>query len=232
MYFLFGNCKFGSSKCVYAHDKAYLPTGRWWEDEGKRLILRHVMSSLHPDESPAFMPYMCGLIDDRLAWAPAHGVEMEDAFGHSRAHAMQTFRELVDHGLAVARIGNGRHGGAPSGSGRGDNRAQAAQRYHDYIKSEMTTATINFGPDGRPSGPGGGRNIGRGGRGQILQFNNEEEWDSWVEERMDVGNYGFTEDEEMELLAQGVKPWDDDARVSALVRALPSALLIPSSGCP
>lgn len=175
------------------------------------------------------MPYMCGLIDDRLAWASAHGVEMEDVFGHSRAQSLQTFRELVDHGLAVGRIGNGR--GGPSGSGRGGKRAQAAQRYHDYIKSEMTTATINFGPDGRPSGPGGGRNIGRGGRGQILQFNNEDEWDSWVEERMNVGKYGFTEDEEMELLAQGVKPWDDDARVSAPVWALPSALLIPSLGC-
>ena len=27
----------------------------------------------------------------------------------------------------------------------------------------------------------------------------------------DVGPYGFTQEEEMELLSQGVKPWDDDA---------------------
>jgi hypothetical protein len=32
-----------------------------------------------------------------------------------------------------------------------------------------------------------------------------------------MGNYGFTEDDELELLCQGVKPWDDDARVSVLV---------------
>ena len=28
----------------------------------------------------------------------------------------------------------------------------------------------------------------------------------------EVGPYGFTHDEEMELLSQGVHPWDDDAR--------------------
>jgi hypothetical protein len=37
-------------------------------------------------------------------------------------------------------------------------------------------------------------------------------------ERMD--NYGFTEDEVMELLSQGVKPWDDDAWVSVLWHAV------------
>ncbi|KAH9035205.1 TPR-like protein [Lactarius pseudohatsudake] len=31
--FLFGECRFGS--CVYSHDKAYLPSGRWWDDDQK-----------------------------------------------------------------------------------------------------------------------------------------------------------------------------------------------------
>jgi hypothetical protein len=31
-----------------------------------------------------------------------------------------------------------------------------------------------------------------------------------------MNNFGFTEDEEMELLCQGVKPWDDDAWASVL----------------
>ena len=185
MYFLLGNCKFSSSQCVYAHEKTYLPTGRWWEDEGKRLILRHVLNALHPDESSAFMPYMFGLIDDRLAWAPAHGVEMEDVFEHSRAQSLQTFRELVDIGLTRSRIKVGRGG---SSGGRHDGR-------HERAGGSM-------------------RNMGRGGRGQILQLDDEDERYSWMEESMDVGEYGFTEDEEMELLAQGVKPWDDDAWVS------------------
>lgn len=200
MYFLLGNCKFGSIECVYAHDKTYLQTGRWWEDEGKCLMLRYVMNSLHPAESPAFMPYMFGLIDDRLAWASAHGVEMEEVFGHSRAQSLQTFRDAVDIGLTTACLSNGRRGGPPGGR-RG-------------------------GGQGRAGGSGG--NIGRGGTGQIHQFDDEDEWESEsldeeTQERMN--NYGFTEDEVMELLAQGVKPWDDDAWVSVPVCGLPSALL-------
>lgn len=34
------------------------------------------------------------------------------------------------------------------------------------------------------------------------------------EEEQRMNNFGFTEDEVMELLCQGVKPWDDDAWVS------------------
>ena len=30
-------------------------------------------------------------------------------------------------------------------------------------------------------------------------------------EEDEVGPYGFTHEEEMELLSQGVKPWEDDA---------------------
>src|SRR5579863_6015337 len=94
MNFLVGNCKFGSSACVYAHEKTYLPTGRWWEDEQKRIIVRHVINSLPPDKCSAFMPDMFGLIDDRFVWADAHDVEMEDEFEHSRS--MQVLREAVD----------------------------------------------------------------------------------------------------------------------------------------
>ena len=40
-------------------------------------------------------------------------------------------------------------------------------------------------------------------------------WDDGDEEGYDdedeVGPYGFTHEEEMELLSQGVKPWDEDA---------------------
>lgn len=188
MYFLLGNCKFGPNACVYSHDKTYLPHGRWWDDEGKRLILRHISNSLHPEEHPAFMPFIFGLIDDRLAWASAHGVEMEDMFGHWRDQAMNTFREAVDIGLASSVLNRG---GAPGGSSKGGR--------------------------GRKRGGRGSRGKGKGGgrRGQITQFHDEGEWDALIEERMN--GYGFTEDEEMELLCQGVKPWDDDAWVSVLV---------------
>jgi uncharacterized membrane protein YgcG len=116
MNFLLGNCKFETNACVYSHDKTYLPAGRWWEDEGKRLILRHILNSLHPEEHPAFMPFIFGLTDDRLAWASAHGVEMEDVFGHWRIPAMDTFRDAVDIGLASSAL---KKGGAHGGSSKG-----------------------------------------------------------------------------------------------------------------
>ena len=187
IYFLLGNCKFGRSACVYAHDKTYLPSGRWWEDESKRLRVQDKLNSLHPNECPASMPYILGLMDSRIVWAAAHGIEMGHIFRPSRAQSLQTIRDIINTGLTTARINIGR--GGSSGGRRGGR--------HERARS--------------------GRNIGRGGRGQILQFNNEDEWESWMEERTNVNNYGFTEDEEMELLAQGVKPWDDDAWVSVPV---------------
>lgn len=36
---------------------------------------------------------------------------------------------------------------------------------------------------------------------------------AWVEGEERMSNFGFTHDEVQELLAQGVKPWDDDAWV-------------------
>ena len=155
MYFLLGNCRFGSYACVYSHDKTYLQTGGRWKDEGKRLILRHMLTSLHPEEHPAFMPFIFGLIDDRLAWASADGVEMEDVLGHWRIPAMNTFREAVDIGLAWSVL---KKGGAIAGSSKG----------------------------------------------QIIQFHDEDEWDTFIEERM--GNFGFTEDKET---------WNCFARVSS-----------------
>jgi CCCH-type zinc finger len=45
----------------------------------------------------------------------------------------------------------------------------------------------------------------------------KEDSDSEASER--AANYGFSNDEVLELLCQGVKPWDDDAHVSAVLRA-------------
>ncbi|KAH9954655.1 hypothetical protein BC827DRAFT_1241630 [Russula dissimulans] len=66
---------------------------------------------------------------------------------------------------------------------------------------------------GRRGGRRRGRGKGRGGKRKVrptraIDFDDFDP-DSEVEERM--ANFGFTEDEVMELLCQGVKPWDDDA---------------------
>ena len=105
IYFLLGNCKFGSSACVYAHDKTYLPTGRWWEKEKKRLAIQFLLDSLDLDDIPVSMPYILGLIDNRIAWATAHGIEVERLFEPLGTHSLETFRGIIDIGLTTAEEG-------------------------------------------------------------------------------------------------------------------------------
>ena len=195
MYFLMGICKFGLSACVYSHDKTYLPSGRWWDDEVKCDLLRHISESLSPDENSAFMPYTFCFLDDRIAWTLAHGAAMEQVYGNNRDLAKLGFQLAVEN--AKELYINKTLGIAPSRSRRVQHR--------------------------------GGRKGGRGRR----RFEQYDEFDSEAQERMD--NYGFTEDEVMELLSQGVKPWDEDASVSVLVSAslrLSDSHMIPGSGCP
>jgi hypothetical protein len=183
MYFLLENCKFGNSACVYSHDKTYLPPGRWWEDGDKCHLLRHISDSLGPKDNSALMPYTFGILDHRLAWASAHGVEMEEIYGHNRDLAMLGFQVTVN--VAVESLINKTvNEGVSEGSSRGGRRQR-------------------------------GQGKGKGGRrGRRLDLDQYDEMDSEGER---MANFGFTEDELMELACHGVKPWDDDAWVSVLV---------------
>ena len=79
---------------------------------------------------------------------------------------------------------------------------------------------------------GGGGGMGYGGNMQAMQamltgmqlmgggmgggYGYDDDEDGSEDE---IGPYGFTHEEEMELLSQGVKPWDDDAHdVLAVLR--------------
>ena len=156
MYFLLGNCKFGSSACVYSHDKTYLPPDRWWEDEEKRIVLRTVSESVGRGQNPAFMPYMLGIMDDRLAWKSAHGVEMEEVYGHWRDQALDGFRDAVDVALASAAFessgsssssSRGTRGRRGRGRGKGKSRGgrHGGQQFYDEMDSEMEERMANFG---------------------------------------------------------------------------------------
>ena len=184
MYFLLGNCKFGGSVCVYSHDKTYLSSGRWWENEEKCDLLRDISESLNPDTSSAFMPHTFAFIDNRIAWTSAHGVEMEEVYGHSKSLAYLGFQAAVSNAadLQFHKTEFSKRGRGPSRRGRGK----------------------------------GGRGKGRGGRPE-RRIDEYDEFDSEDDERM--ANFGFTQDDMMELACQGVKPWDDDAWVSNLVSA-------------
>lgn len=177
MYFLLGEgCKFGRSVCVYSHDKTYLPSGRWWDDNDKLILLQSIAIGPRSKENSAFMPYMCGLADNRLAWASAHGVEMEEDYVHWRVDALRAFSNAVEDGC-------------------------------DAISKRCSRG-------GR--GRGRGHSAGRGGMGRSGWHSglDVDDFDDSDEEEQRMNNFGFTEDEVMELLCQGVKPWDDDAQVS------------------
>ena len=69
-----------------------------------------------------------------------------------------------------------------------------------------------------PRGPARrGRGGGRGGRRES-RVDRYDEFESEAEER--IGYFGFTEDRTSELLCQGVKPLDGDARESVPVHSL------------
>jgi hypothetical protein len=179
MYFLLGTCSFSSSVCIYSHDKTYLPPGRWWGDEGKCNLLRAILDSPSPGEKSSYMPYMASILDDHLAWAPAHGVEMEEVYGHDRQLGRILFGVAADKALELLAK-----------------------------KSEKKS---------KRDGPSSGLYV-LGNSSGIRLIDKSDEIKAEMEERM--ANFGFTEDEIMELACQGVKPWDDDAWVSVLVSVM------------
>ncbi|KAL1714479.1 hypothetical protein EV715DRAFT_209481, partial [Schizophyllum commune] len=40
IHFLLGNCKYGADKCIYSHNRAYLPERGWWNDPESVEVIR------------------------------------------------------------------------------------------------------------------------------------------------------------------------------------------------
>jgi hypothetical protein len=151
MYFLLGDCMFDSRSCIYSHDKKYLPPGRWWDDEGSCHLLRAILDTLSPGDNSAFMPYTSTILDDRIAWTSAHGVEMEEVYQHNRELAKLVFQISADHAVEVltkkskrAGSSRGQRGRRGRGGGRGGRRESRVGRY-DEFESEVEERMGNFG---------------------------------------------------------------------------------------
>ncbi|KAI0776992.1 hypothetical protein BD413DRAFT_524578 [Trametes elegans] len=59
VYWLFGECRFGDERCVYAHDKTYLPDHGWWTDTQRTARLRGVVRDVlnqHQPWAPKTLP--------------------------------------------------------------------------------------------------------------------------------------------------------------------------------
>jgi len=144
MHFLLENCKFGSSLCVYSHDKTYLPSGRWWDHEGKLQLLQQISFAPNAKENSAFMPYMFGLADNRLAWASAHGVEMEEVYGHWRDLALDGYYNACRHALNKSTR-RGSRGGRGGGRGSSWHSGLDLDDFDDDDDSETEERMNNFG---------------------------------------------------------------------------------------
>ena len=78
------------------------------------------------------------------------------------------------------------------------------------LLAEVTARSKALGGEPKPSSLRAGFLSGGGLRGPSENYDegyDDEDYDDEDE----IGPYGFTHEEEMELLSQGVKPWEDDA---------------------
>ncbi|KDQ59515.1 hypothetical protein JAAARDRAFT_56530 [Jaapia argillacea MUCL 33604] len=188
LYYLFGTCKFGDSKCIYSHTKTYLPPGGWWESKEKTTTHRIARQLIvDTDRDLRALDGNVGLsrygAQARLMERVMLAGKAEELDRREKGSGLKFMSEKL--GLEERTKGAGR------GSGSGAR-----------------------GSGGRGRGKGKGKGKGRGKHREdrppkwVL-----EELDRRAEERAEerAMNYGFTESEVEELLCQGVKPWDDDA---------------------
>ena len=77
MRFLLGDC-FG--RCVFSHEKTYLPSGRWWESEEKRAEVQKMSTWDIVKDIPGTLPKCLAGIDGRIQWKPNHAAKTEEAY--------------------------------------------------------------------------------------------------------------------------------------------------------
>ena len=77
MHFLLGDC-FG--RCVFSHEKTYLPSGRWWESEEKRAEVQKMSTWDIVKDLPGTLPKCFAGMDGRIAWKPNHEAKTEEAY--------------------------------------------------------------------------------------------------------------------------------------------------------
>ncbi|KAA1476438.1 hypothetical protein DENSPDRAFT_807198 [Dentipellis sp. KUC8613] len=212
VYFLARMCKFGERNCVYSHCRDYLPPGRWWDDEESVEAARMVLSTLHPArEIPSTVQHFFNTLDNRIVWSegknPDGGDPLEqwvpDHFAMME-WMMQAFEDdpTVDlAGRAVPSQARGRGRGASGSTSRGRGKGKGKKAAANGKKGQ---GRQRAGRQGQGSYGMGTSSLPRWGE-DMLEFGDDDD----MEERM--MNYGFTNDDVEELLAQGVKPWDDDA---------------------
>ncbi len=104
------------------------------------------------------MPYTFAYLDGRLAWVSAHGVEIEEIYGHSRELARLGFTSALTN--AAEMLAYGTFGGESSklgrggpirrgrGKGRGGRRGRRVEEYDEFdSESDERMANLGFTED-------------------------------------------------------------------------------------
>ncbi|KAF8874770.1 hypothetical protein CPB84DRAFT_1715571 [Gymnopilus junonius] len=62
--FLFNECEFGATKCIYSHEKKYLPAGGWWEDQEKVAAAKRIRLSGGLNEYETYEFHHSSILDN------------------------------------------------------------------------------------------------------------------------------------------------------------------------
>ncbi|OCH91987.1 hypothetical protein OBBRIDRAFT_833801 [Obba rivulosa] len=180
IYWLFDRCRY-RDKCVYAHDKAYLPLSGRWKDEEFICKLQGIYDRFA-------MPGMNTLELLRPLWSNSWRDEPWARQSYSRKKTQMRERNFTMYDLGIAE---------PSASeidGPGFEYGPFIPFDDSYGEGSSGSYDYEDGDEDEDYSMGDG---------------DDDEYDAEMDER--AGNYGFSHDELNELLSYGVKPWEDDA---------------------
>ncbi|KAJ7494854.1 hypothetical protein B0H11DRAFT_920060 [Mycena galericulata] len=237
LYFLLGACKFGA-KCIYSHEREYLPTTRgWWNDERKIEEVRGRVEAVREGARERRAEAEKRRGERRAAGGGkgkgksgdarnGNGKGVEEGERERERRAMGALLQKLDPEAAASLDDSARGQGQGQGQGQGRGKAKTGKgKGKGKGRARPTSQSMNYAymnqgvfmgmgvpigvGMGMPMGMGMGAGLGVGGGQAWAGGDGEAE----MEERM--ANYGFTEYDVHELLAQGVKPWDEDAAVRA-----------------
>lgn len=180
LYNILGLCKFTEAKCVYSHDKTYLPPTVW--DDPKRVDHdRQALKMCGANHSAQKLESLIPLMNPCKAGPgclPRNRIkETEEA---TEAFA---YNSIFNTLAGPSRDGTSGLGNGWSGL--------------DY---EPDADEVDFGYSYDSD------------EDEEYSEGDGDDEDGWSD--TDDGEFGFSHDDVQELLAQGVKPWDDDAAVS------------------
>ncbi|TFK34378.1 hypothetical protein BDQ12DRAFT_636513 [Crucibulum laeve] len=185
LYLLLSSCKFGTSKCVYSHDKSCLPKRGWWTSEKEVEKVKKVLEMAEKSKR-----------DMRAA---------EEAARKARGKARQAGRERAKTRDAEKRVKNGENPKAKDGETSKDGKKKAGETAAKdaSLKDASTTARSRSGRRRNPSRKAAPIPP------KPATYTYDSSNSDLDEQRM--MNSGFTDYDLNELAAQGVKPRDDDA---------------------